>query len=131
MQWLLSFCLIMQSLVCIIKRPDYFCHVAAPKRRQPLPNKMKANTKYRMLILADRGPMEFPMFDFAQQVGDQWVSLSTGKTAEQLNEAAATAFLTALATTGAATYYGPVKLVSLAYGERLCRAYDKATAQLT
>jgi hypothetical protein len=89
---------------------------------------MKSSTDYRMIILADRGPMEFPMFDFAQQVNGEWLSLLTGKTAEQMNSEAAAKFWQEIEATGSAELR-LVKLVSMSYGERLCRAYDKTTTQ--
>jgi hypothetical protein len=90
---------------------------------------MKKATQYRMLVLADSNAGTFPMVDLAQQVNGQWLSLEAAKTTEQLNQESATAFLSALATNGAATYYGPVKLVSYAHGLRLCRAYEKEQAR--
>jgi hypothetical protein len=90
---------------------------------------MNASTQYRMIIFADRGPMEFPMFDFAEQVNGEWLSLSTGKTVEQMNQEAITAFWHELDTVGY-TEQRLLKTVSKNYGERLCRAWDKATAHI-
>lgn len=109
-------------------KSNYLCHVAAPKRRQHSLITMKKATEYRMLVLVDRDADTFPMVDLAQQVNGQWLSLEAEKTVEQLNEESTAAFLLALATTGSATYNGPVKLVSYAHGLRLCRAH--AAAQL-
>jgi hypothetical protein len=90
---------------------------------------MKKATEYRMLVLADTFSCAFPMVDLAQQVDGQWLSLEAEKTAEQLNEESIAAFFSTLATNGAATYYGPVKLVSYAHGQRICRAYEKEQAR--
>jgi hypothetical protein len=89
---------------------------------------MKKSTEYRMLVLADRNVSICPVVDLAQQVNGHWLGLEAEKTAEQLNEEAEAAFELALSMTGSATYYGPVKLVSYAYGQQICRAWEKAEA---
>jgi hypothetical protein len=119
----------MQSKVCINKSHNYFCHVAATKRRRYPQRTMKNATEYRMIVLADRDADTFPFIALAKQIDGQWCSVESRKSVAQLNEESAAAFLLALATTGAATDHGPVKLVSYGHGLRLCRAYCKATEQ--
>jgi hypothetical protein len=90
---------------------------------------MTKATEYRMLVFADKDTSIHPLVDLAQQIDGKWLSLWTEKTAEQLNEETATSTLLALDTTGSATYHGPVKLVSYAYGQRLCREWERAEAE--
>ncbi len=79
---------------------------------------MKNATEYRMIVLANPRPLDFPMVDFAQLVNGEWVSVSTGKTAKQLSKEVVA---------GLANYdLRPVKTATLAHGEQLLSAYYEA-----
>ena len=69
---------------------------------------------YKMLVMQCWLSSTFPMIDYAHEVNGQWVSLNSGKTVADLNN------------TG--EFADPIKLVSLAYGHRLCRKALKEEA---